>query len=219
LPKERAKPAGDVQPPLFPSNDSPRVVPIFGPVQASRRSAPVVRQRGSSLTRENRQQQLEFSEPQADGRVESEIYCDAPVAATPHRVLAGFVDAGIVIGGWISILAIYLLAGHGRLTADPWTLGAGAFLAASVMLTYQVLWVMGNGDSPGLRMAKLRLIDFDGRRPTREQRLARVASGWLSVAAMGLGLFWALMDEESLTWHDHISKTFPTPDRDEDPQE
>jgi hypothetical protein len=21
---------------------------------------------------------------------------------------------------------------------------------------------------------------------------------------------WALVDEESLTWHDHISKTFPT---------
>jgi hypothetical protein len=23
-------------------------------------------------------------------------------------------------------------------------------------------------------------------------------------------LVWALVDEESLTWHDHISKTFPT---------
>jgi hypothetical protein len=23
-------------------------------------------------------------------------------------------------------------------------------------------------------------------------------------------LFWALVDEENLTWHDHISKTFPT---------
>ena len=27
----------------------------------------------------------------------------------------------------------------------------------------------------------------------------------------GLGLVWALVDEENLTWHDHISKTFPTP--------
>jgi len=24
-------------------------------------------------------------------------------------------------------------------------------------------------------------------------------------------LVWALVDEENLTWHDHISKTFPTP--------
>ena len=26
----------------------------------------------------------------------------------------------------------------------------------------------------------------------------------------GLGLLWSLADEESLTWHDHMSKTFPT---------
>ena len=29
-------------------------------------------------------------------------------------------------------------------------------------------------------------------------------------ACPGLGLVWALVDEENLTWHDHISKTFPT---------
>lgn len=220
LPKERAKAAAAAAPqaPLFSSApDAPRVVPIFGPVQQSRRPAPPSRQRVSSAGRRKEQQQLEFSQPlPSSGPVESEIYCDAPVAATPHRILAGFVDAGIVCGGWISILAIYLLAGHGKLVADAWTLGAGAFLAASVMLTYQVFWVLANGDSPGLRTAKLRLIDFDGRRPTREQRLARVAAVWLSVASLGLGLLWALMDEESLTWHDHISKTFPTPERDSD---
>jgi hypothetical protein len=26
-----------------------------------------------------------------------------------------------------------------------------------------------------------------------------------------LGIVWALLDEEHLTWHDHISKVFPTP--------
>jgi hypothetical protein len=25
-----------------------------------------------------------------------------------------------------------------------------------------------------------------------------------------MGLIWALVDEDSLTWHDHISSTFPT---------
>jgi hypothetical protein len=33
----------------------------------------------------------------------------------------------------------------------------------------------------------------------------------LSLISAGLGLVWALVDEENLTWHDHISKTFPTP--------
>ena len=31
------------------------------------------------------------------------------------------------------------------------------------------------------------------------------------VLPAGLGLLWALVDEESLTWQDHISHTFPTP--------
>jgi hypothetical protein len=39
----------------------------------------------------------------------------------------------------------------------------------------------------------------------------RLASGALSFCAAGLGFLWALVDEETLTWHDHISRTFPTP--------
>ena len=42
-------------------------------------------------------------------------------------------------------------------------------------------------------------------------RLFRVGAAGLSVLAAGLGILWALVDEESLTWHDHISKTYPTP--------
>jgi uncharacterized RDD family membrane protein YckC len=57
----------------------------------------------------------------------------------------------------------------------------------------------------------LRILNFDGRPATRQERLARVASAWISAAPAGLGLVWALLDEETLTWHDQISKTFPTP--------
>jgi uncharacterized RDD family membrane protein YckC len=61
-----------------------------------------------------------------------------------------------------------------------------------------------------MRFAGLRLVDFDGRKPHRDARLLRQAAGFLSLCSLGLGLVWALVDEESLTWHDHISKTFPT---------
>jgi hypothetical protein len=33
----------------------------------------------------------------------------------------------------------------------------------------------------------------------------------VSFIAAGIGLLWALVDEERLTWHDYMSKTFPTP--------
>jgi uncharacterized RDD family membrane protein YckC len=79
------------------------------------------------------------------------------------------------------------------------------------MTLYRLLWCLGNGDSPGMRFAGLRLVDFDGRAPSREQRLLRQLVTLLSTLSAGLGLVWALVDEESLTWHDHISKTFPSP--------
>jgi hypothetical protein len=62
-----------------------------------------------------------------------------------------------------------------------------------------------------MRFAGLRLVDFDGRSPERHQRMRRQLASLLSVLSAGLGLAWALVDEENLTWHDHISKTFPTP--------
>jgi hypothetical protein len=34
--------------------------------------------------------------------------------------------------------------------------------------------------------------------------------GLLSIAAAGLGLIWALTDEERLTWHDMATQTFLT---------
>jgi hypothetical protein len=54
-------------------------------------------------------------------------------------------------------------------------------------------------------------LNFDGMPPTRNQRIVRVAAGCLSLLAGGLGLLWAAADEETLSWHDHMSKTFLTP--------
>ena len=66
-------------------------------------------------------------------------------------------------------------------------------------------------DSPGKRWTHLRLTNFDGYPPDRmPHRLVRWAASTLSVAAVAAGVLWAMVDEESLTWHDHISKTFLT---------
>ena len=56
----------------------------------------------------------------------------------------------------------------------------------------------------------MKLINFDGSPIDRRERGIRFAAAWLSLCSAGLGLLWSLADEESLTWHDHMSKTFPT---------
>lgn len=61
-----------------------------------------------------------------------------------------------------------------------------------------------------MRTFRLTLINFDGYPPDSASRWLRYLGACLGYCAGGLGLLWALLDEESLAWHDHISKTFPT---------
>jgi uncharacterized RDD family membrane protein YckC len=142
--------------------------------------------------------------------VEAVIYCDAPVALPVHRLMAVAGDASMIAIALGLFLAIFYMSG-GRVAFTKSSLVLFGGVIAAVVFLYRVLWCLGGGDTPGMRFAGLRLVDFDGRRPAREQRTIRLAASVLSIISAGLGLVWALVDEENLTWHDHISKTFPTP--------
>ena len=52
---------------------------------------------------------------------------------------------------------------------------------------------------------------FDGFPPDRRQRLIRFFGACVSRLTV-VGLLWGLADEENLSWQDHMSRTFPTPD-------
>ncbi len=138
------------------------------------------------------------------------IGCSAGVAHPLHRLLASAWDLSMVIIAMALFLTVFYLAG-GQVVFSVHTAALYVGLGVIFYLLYHLLWCMADTDSAGMRWAQLTLVNFDGGQPDREQRLVRLASGGLSVLAAGLGLLWALVDEESLTWHDHISKTFPTP--------
>ena len=233
LHEESARPATPLAPPgvyqpwLFRDpSQGPKVVPIptLTPrphpgarkhrVQNTARSQEV---RANTAARRpaDSQQSLDFhagaiSESPLGTEVEAVIYCDAPVALPVHRLMAVAADASMIAIALGLFLAIFYLAGGRIVFTKPSLLLFGGVIAAVVFL-YRALWCLGGGDTPGMRFAGLRLVDFDGRRPEREQRTLRLAASMLSIISAGLGLVWALVDEENLTWHDHISKTFPTP--------
>lgn len=156
------------------------------------------------------QQGFEFTSSSALRATEPVIFCDAPVAVPAHRVMAAALDAIVILAGVALFGATYYFGGGPIQFTRP-ALGVMAGVGLLLALLYKALWYVADGDSPGMGWARLRVIDFDGRRPSPKQRLHRFASGWLSLLSAGLGLLWALVDEEALTWHDHISKTFPTP--------
>ncbi len=198
----------------------PRIVPIPMLTPRSRgteRKTP--RTPGSRMNAGRRaddsQQSLDFLngayEPNPLGtEVEAVIYCDAPVALPVHRIMAAGADASMIAIAIGSFLMIFYLSG-GQIVFTKQSLLLFAGVIAVVSILYRLLWCLGNGDTPGMQFAGLRLVNFDGRLPGRRQRIVRLAVSLLSIVSAGLGLVWALVDEESLTWHDHISKTFPSP--------
>ncbi len=209
------------QPSLFASRELPRVVPFETIAPATLRGTePSQKRPRKQSTAADRprarktiagQQDLQFAAAVRPARMpEGSIYCDAPVAIPAHRATAAALDGSIIVIALAVFGLVFRLAG-GEIVLTPKTIPLFACIAAVLVAFYRLLWCLADGDTPGMRWTHLILVNFDGKPPNRQQRLARTASGLLSLMAGGLGLVWALVDEETLTWHDHISRTFPTP--------
>jgi uncharacterized RDD family membrane protein YckC len=84
--------------------------------------------------------------------------------------------------------------------------GVAAFITIAVL--YKGIFLMFAGTTPGMRYAGISLCTFDDQRPTRDQMRRRIAAVLLSLLPVGLGLLWAIFDEDHLSWHDRISRTY-----------
>ena len=155
------------------------------------------------------QQDLVFDDLAAQESVPL-IYCDASVANPLHRATAGFLDSAMILASMGLFLATFELCGGSVvLTAKTAPLYIG--ILTVIALFYKLLFCICGADTPGMVWTQLRLLNFDGHIPDRDERVQRLFGSVLSYAVGGLGMVWALVDEEQLAWHDHISKTFPTP--------
>lgn len=161
------------------------------------------------------QEQLPFLPPQTakprtlSTTVDSVIYCDAPVAATLHRLVAAFLDWSMVLIAYGLFALIFRLMGGEFVFNKVNSMVFGGMLLV-VAFTYGVTWMLAGGGTAGMHWMRLRLTTFDGLPPDAKQRVLRFFGSCLSACTV-LGLLWSLADEESLTWQDHISRTFPTP--------
>lgn len=135
--------------------------------------------------------------------------CNAPVAGISQRVLAFAIDAALVAAISGSVIAGAVLFGGVEFTGRQGVVFCGAAVLL-VWLLYQLLWCAANMDTAGMSWVRLRCLDFNGCRPTPRQRFIRFAMFCLGVLAAGLGVAWAVVDEEHLAWQDHVSETFPT---------
>ena len=141
--------------------------------------------------------------------VEASIYCDAQVATPMHRAVALILDAAMILIGCGIFLGIFQAVGGG-VRVDRFDVVV--FICSLILITmvYGLVFALCGRETAGQNWTELRLINFDGVPPEGTSRALRFAGCWVSFCAGGMGLFWALLDEENLTWHDHMSKTFLT---------
>jgi uncharacterized RDD family membrane protein YckC len=127
------------------------------------------------------------------------------------RLMSGLVDAAIVF------LALVLFAGVFNALLGQFTAPApkarpallfGVAAASALWLLFQYLFLVHGRKTPGMGATGLELSTFEGRRPSYLGCCSRALGATLSGLSLGLGFFWALVDEHTLGWHDRISQTY-----------
>ncbi len=128
----------------------------------------------------------------------------APLAMRAFAALLDFVLVLVALGVFVAVFYLF----GGPVMTDPDGLRALAFACFAITGFYWVFYIRYIGETAGMTWVGLRLVSFDGRPPTEGQRRTRAFGTILSTAAGGIGFAWSVADDEQLTWHDRMSKTF-----------
>ena len=129
------------------------------------------------------------------------------MASFSRRAVAAVVDGALIVGAFLAaaLLAAYNMDQLPSLRLLEIGSAAGLF---AIGLLYQALFFTFAEGTPGMKYARVSLCTFDDQSPTRAQLHGRLGALLLSLLPLGLGLAWAIFDEDHLTWHDRLSKTY-----------
>jgi uncharacterized RDD family membrane protein YckC len=124
------------------------------------------------------------------------------------RLLALVYDFFPVLGLWFGVAALsYALNGGEPVT--PGSLAAWLEFIALALVTFLyagLSWRFG-GQTLGMRAWRLRAVDSRGNPPGWQAIALRFSVGAISLAALGLGFLWVLVDRERRSWHELASGT------------
>jgi uncharacterized RDD family membrane protein YckC len=140
-------------------------------------------------------------------RLDSKLF---PVADLSVRRHAATVDAICLVLAYAVILGSFAFFG-GKIFASKLNAIVGGAIFALLYTQYFTLFTMMGGATPGMMLAGLRLVSFDGSAPEPRQLMRRSAGYLLSGGMALMGFLWSFWDEDHLSWHDHISQTYITP--------
>ena len=143
---------------------------------------------------------------------DAQTHLALPLYSAPieRRLMAAAVDVCTVSLAWLAAAAcVGELAGQGLRALSP-SLAAvtGCAAFAFFFVLYQVLFFTFAEGTPGMRYARIALCTFGESKPSRRAMRQRVLSTLLAACPLGLGLAWALLDNDKLGWHDRMSRMY-----------
>jgi len=134
----------------------------------------------------------------------SQLY---PVASLLERRRSAMIDAACLAFAYGGFLALFGSLG-GQFTFSKLSAAVCFSTFAFVYVQYFCLFTIFGGTTPGMMVRGLHVASYSGEPPTARQLFWRATGYLISAGTFFLGFFWALWDEDGMTWHDRLSKTY-----------
>lgn len=134
---------------------------------------------------------------------------DIPLQVAPlgPRIYSAVLD-GVLALTAAALFSVIVMSVARYVPQGKMALLCGAALPALFWLAYQYLFLVYGGITPGMQMAQLELSNFEGCVPSRRDRGRRALAMMVSCISLGMGFAWTMLDEDTLGWHDRITKTY-----------
>jgi len=184
FPEELAEPLPMV--PRILEAHEPILVPTEAPVYASVQLDPIV-----------------VDEPFEPVRLELPLQ----VAPLPPRATSAMIDSVLVLSG-TALFSMIVLSSAKFVPEGKLAIGLVGGVLMFFWTVYHYLFLVYAGTTPGMQMAQLELSSFEGCVPARRTRASRAFALVISCMSLGLGFIYSLFDEDSLGWHDRITRTY-----------
>ena len=126
-----------------------------------------------------------------------------PNARLIKRLLAMVYDSLLVMAVWMLVGYIFIAFNDGEAVTGP-IFKSTVFLVT--FLFFALFWTQ-SGQTLGMIAWRLRVESDQGQPLSTKQALLRFMAAIFSAAALGMGYWWIMFDNNKLSWHDHWSNS------------
>lgn len=124
-----------------------------------------------------------------------------------RRMMAAMVDTALILALFLGV-AFLVASRFDQLPGKHLSEVLAVLTVLGLAALYEWFFLTFAKVTPGMRYAQLSLCTFDEQIPTAAHIKSRMKAMLISVLPLGLGMLWSVFDEDQMSWHDRLSKTY-----------